>query len=393
VFSDDDIIIVGGGDVLNSYFLDKIIKKFQNKKNKIIAISVGIPYIETLIQTEKINIIDYVFLRTRVDIELFYKYFSKERVFYLPDLSCMLLNEFKLQKVTSYNDIAAFRLNITKKYNIDVLSNVYKSPKGTLPKGTLPKGTKKSVCFCLSRHVYNINYLNEYDKVITGLCEFIEFLISENYYIIFVPFNTCKQNPNENDILIARDVVTKLKLNDSYFTSIERELSSNEIFAILCNVDLCIPMRFHACLFSIYCYTPIIPIYTTRKIFNLMKETNWQYNYYLPINEKLIPINIESSILIDMCINLLKANEFRQNIYHKLLYINTNLFDMYCTSKLINLIINKPKNLQIKKCQSIDIKIDELYNIVKNFALSKGYSDFRSIKDDNLQNIIVYIIS
>ena len=238
-----------------------------------------------------------------------------------------------------------------------------------------------------------MNYLNEYDKVITGLCEFIEFLISENYYIIFVPFNTCKQNSNENDILIARDVVTKLKLNDSYFTSIERELSSNEIFAILCNVDLCIPMRFHACLFSIYCYTPIIPIYTTRKIFNLMKETNWQYNYYLPINEKLIPINIESSILIDMCINLLKANEFRQNIYHKLLYINTNLFDMYCVSKLVNLIINKPKNLQIKKYQSINIKIDELYNIVKNFALSKGYSDFRSIKDDNLQNIIVYIIS
>ena len=262
------------------------------------------------------------------------------------------------------------------------MSNIYKSI-----------NNKKSVCVCLSRHIYNVNYLNEYDKVITGLCEFIEFLISENYYIIFVPFNTCRKNPNENDILIAKDVVTKLKLNDSYFTLIEKELSCNEIFAILCNVDLCIPMRFHACLFSIYCYTPIIPIYTTRKIFNLMKETNWQYNYYLPINEKCIPINIESSILIDIYISLLKANEFRQNIYHKLLYINTNLFDMYGVSKLVNLIINKPKDLQIKKCQSINIKIDELYNIVKDFAFSKGYSDFRLIKDDNLQNTIVYIIS
>ena len=383
-FSDGDIIIIGGGDVLNSYFLDKIIKKFQNKKNKIVAISVGIPYIETLIQTEKINIIDYVFLRTRVDIELFYKYFSKERVFYLPDLSCMLLNEFKIKgkDIENYNDVSAFRLNITTKYVTDLTLELYNRIKN-----------KKSVCFCLSRHIYNVNYLDEYNNVLVGLCQFIEFLISENYHIIFVPFNTCKQNPNENDILIAKDVVNKLKLNDSHFTLIEKELTSNEILAILCNVDLCVPMRFHACLFSMYCYTPIIPIYTTRKIFNLMKETNWQYNYYLPVNEKCIPIKMESSILIDIYTSLLKANEFRQNIYHKLLYINTNLFDMYDVSKLVNLIMNKPKGLETKKCQNINIKIDELYNIVKEFALSKGYNDFRLVKDDNLQNTIVYIIS
>ena len=39
-FEDTDIIILGGGDVLNNYFLDKLIKKFNGKVNKIIAVFV-----------------------------------------------------------------------------------------------------------------------------------------------------------------------------------------------------------------------------------------------------------------------------------------------------------------------------------------------------------------
>ena len=36
-FEETDIIILGGGDVLNNYFLDQLIKKFNGKSNKIIA--------------------------------------------------------------------------------------------------------------------------------------------------------------------------------------------------------------------------------------------------------------------------------------------------------------------------------------------------------------------
>ena len=49
-----DIIIVGGGDVLNSYFINKIYDKFNNKKNLIIALSVGIPYINMLVENAEI---------------------------------------------------------------------------------------------------------------------------------------------------------------------------------------------------------------------------------------------------------------------------------------------------------------------------------------------------
>ena len=60
--NDSDIIILGGGDILNDYFLDKIIEKCKQEqiqnKNKIFAVSVGIPYLNVVIKTNKLHIID-----------------------------------------------------------------------------------------------------------------------------------------------------------------------------------------------------------------------------------------------------------------------------------------------------------------------------------------------
>ena len=94
-FNETDIIILGGGDILNDYFLDKVILKFRNKPNKIIAVSVGIPYIDIIINTNKLNIIDYIFVRTKQDLDLFKEYFHVHRIFYLPDISYYLLNLLK----------------------------------------------------------------------------------------------------------------------------------------------------------------------------------------------------------------------------------------------------------------------------------------------------------
>ena len=89
-FKNTDIIIIGGGDILNPYFLNKINKQFKKGENLIIAFSVGLPYTKTLVQTDLLDIIDYIFLRTHQDLNIFKKYFDKDRVFYIPDLSYIL---------------------------------------------------------------------------------------------------------------------------------------------------------------------------------------------------------------------------------------------------------------------------------------------------------------
>ena len=99
-FQDSDIIILGGGDVLNNYFLDQIISKFINKPNKILAVSVGLPYTDIIINTNKLNIIDYIFVRSKQDIPLFQQYFHPHRIFYLPDISYFILNLLKPTQLT-----------------------------------------------------------------------------------------------------------------------------------------------------------------------------------------------------------------------------------------------------------------------------------------------------
>ena len=41
-----------------------------------------------------------------------------------------------------------------------------------------------------------------------------------------------------------------------------------------------------------------IPIYTTRKIHNLLLDIGWGYSYQLPVNEKFIPIDLDEEIML-----------------------------------------------------------------------------------------------
>ena len=57
-------------------------------------------------------------------------------------------------------------------------------------------------------------------------------------------------------------------------------------------------MRFHACLFSIYANIPFLPIFSTRKITNLLKDISWNYAYKLPLNEIDLPTDINLNVYI-----------------------------------------------------------------------------------------------
>lgn len=399
-FKESDVIILGGGDVLNNYFLDTIITKFTNKNNKILAVSVGIPYIDILIKTDKLNIIDYIFLRTTIDIELLEKYFAKNKVFYLPDISYILSPNYNIQvlnanyaKVSSLQSIDNYKKLITNK----PVNKYLKSYVDNLKKVRL---NKKIVCFSLSRHIFNKNYGNEYNLIINSLAKFILYLISNNYHILFINFNTNSINPNENDSIISSDVIQNLytlqnnnKIKDN-ITFIDKTLQSNDIISLFNLVDVCFPMRFHAVLFSIYCNVPIIPIYTTRKISNLLLELNWDISYELKKNELDIPINLDIDLLIKKFTQLTKLIDSR-TIYDKLLNINTYRFNKYFSTNINHFMNILDQEIFVNKNSNISIVqnlIEKTYNHVQEFSQSKGYPDYRLITDDYLQNMITYII-
>lgn len=369
-----DIIILGGGDVLNNYFLDKIHKRFHNTNNLILAVSVGLPYIDTLIKTDKLNIISYIFLRTQVDLELFKKYFFNDRIFYLPDLSVILKNDKSTLGVNDTNNIYIEKIKIQKNNN------------------------KKIVVISLSRHIYNKNYLLNYNNITSKLSQFCKILINLNYHIVFLPFNTNPINLNENDIVIHNDILKLLNTTDNTtnntnnndITFIDKQLNTDEILSIFELADLSIVMRFHACLFSFYTNTPFIAIYTTRKIKNLLNEFSWNYKYELVTNEKDIPLDIDLDHLLHIYKNLNKNTSINEKLKDINELLNNNFNQNI--SNFIDCLKYYKKNDRNDK-NNTDKLIDHIYKFVNEFIETKGYNNLKDINDLHLQQLIVNIIS
>lgn len=372
-FNESDIIILGGGDVLNNYFLDKIHKHFHNTNNLILAFSVGLPYIDTLIKTDKLNIISYIFLRTTADLNLFKQYFFEDRIFYLPDIS-LILKQNNLKDITlNTNDI---KNNYIEKIKIHKNAN------------------KKIVIVSLSRHIYNKDYTTNYTNIITKFSQFCKILSSLNYHIVFLPFNTNPININENDIIIHNDILKLLNDTDDNtnndITFINEELNSSEILSIFELADLSIPMRFHACLFAFYTNTPIIPIYTTRKIKNLLNEFEWEYQYELIKNEKDIPLDLDLDHLLYIYKNLIKNSNLQQNL-NKINELLQQKFNENISNFTDCLKYYKKKDPNDKN--NINKLIDHIYEFINNFIKTKGYNNLKDINDLHLQQLIVNIIS
>lgn len=83
-----DKVIVGGGDVLNPYFMERIKELFKTRRNiPAVAFSVGIPY-PAVIDREFLSIFKKVVLRNPLDVPFVRKF--HDNVIYLPDLVYVL---------------------------------------------------------------------------------------------------------------------------------------------------------------------------------------------------------------------------------------------------------------------------------------------------------------
>ena len=278
-FNDTDIIILGGGDVLNPYFLDPIYQMFKNRPNRLFAVSVGIPYLGILTHPG-IRRFDAIFLRTRQDLDRLSEYYNPTRIHYLPDVSGII---FRL-----YRPIPRFQ----------------------------------QICISLARTVYHYQHPREYHQLVESLGLLINQLVAKNYVIYLIPFNT-SESPDENDVLIQTDVHRTI-LNPSQVININTSLNLVDTMTILQSSQFCIAMRYHAVLLSMYTRTPVIPLYTTRKIKNLILDTQWPFDIPLRVNASDIPrgltlnqINqIQSYLTSD--VNSLKFSDPQPDLYHGL---------------------------------------------------------------------------
>ena len=412
-FVDTDIILLGGGDVLNFYFIDKIYDIFHDKPNKIIAVSVGLPYADILINTSKLNIIDYIFIRTQRDIKLFSKYFIKERIIYLPDISFYISKSIFLKKYGNKNNSSRKYL-LAQRYSRKLTIDENSIRENSIREDSIRENSnkminiinkiriqdKKIIAFSLSRHIYNKQHPEYYQQIIQELSTFISFLSKSGYYIILLPFNTSnhildRDQNLENDIYIQEDIFNiihhKTPLLCDNILNIDFTLSTKHVLEIYDYVHISIPMRFHACLFSIYKRIPILPLFTQKKIRNLLLDIHWVHFYELPKNSKDIPTNICNIALQEKFMNLL-ANFHSER---ELLNVTCNNLEQQL-QKSVPLLISTIQTSYPKINTVIhlsDIKILALWNKLQFIVNERGYTDFRLVDDLDLKEKIVNVVN
>lgn len=405
------VIVLGGGDVLNNYFLDKMNKKFGelSPKPRIIAFSVGIPYNSIFLDKEnlkKLEIFDHIYLRTKQDIPIFSKYFDKNKLSYLPDASCYLPDAYPEASfsvpVSSTND------KYTKLYS--VVARLHK--------------TKKIINVNLCRHIHHKDepYKQNYNLIVRELAAFLEDLTKFGYYLLFLPFNTKPTPPgltddsnNENDILIASDVLKHMK-NHTNILNIDFDLSLPEILSLYPFFYMSIPMRFHGTLFSANASVPMIPIYTTKKIRNFLLDIEWNHEYMFEKNNKDLPICFDAKKMMATFLDCVKnrrqgeallkeQNEkFKQYYNEEKESFQSILFDPV---DIILDVIPPPEEhsivsdgfdsfispLSITENHSGSDIMDIIYNKLQKFARENGKNDFRELTDQTQKGIAVCVVS
>ena len=179
-----DKIIVGGGDVINSYFIEPLIS-FNKNNLDLTAISIGIPFIENI---HYLNLFKKVYLRNYRDyndiINDKYEINKDIKIYYTPDI--------------------CFCLDIIKK-DIDIEFNK----------------NKINVGIFLCRPFYKKDYEKEYYNIVNNIVILINNLlkINDDIIIYLIPFNINNNNYKENDCILNNQI--KSLLNNEKVINVE----------------------------------------------------------------------------------------------------------------------------------------------------------------------------
>jgi predicted GH43/DUF377 family glycosyl hydrolase len=281
------LITLGGGDVINDYFIG-----YLDKIKNIHCVSVGIAY------ESKINLLDKfntILLRYSGDLNKVTEKYPDKIVKYFPDL-VFLFDRF----VDKTNKII-----INEKIKIGI-----------------------SLC----RNYYNKDFEPDYFNFICGIVEFIKLLINYNYQIYLIPFGINEDIIDENDIILNKHIKSFFLDNEEVidvtmqkYYDLENYVYSN--FYVINSMDFMICSRFHSHIFSMVCRVPFVSLSCSRKCKNFMIESNLGDNYYPLITNSInIPIEMDFNnffIFIQQKIN--NSLEIKKNINNTMDIINIQM--------------------------------------------------------------------
>jgi hypothetical protein len=256
--SDIDVVICGGGDIINNYFCEHIRTVLSTFTGPVYAFSVGIPYLSGL---QYLDIFDHVIIRANQDLQIVEDNIHIDNVTYMPDFTVLL-----------------------------------KTPAIKRPFTGTPR-----IGFFLSQPAFvntppERELVNKITEIINRAAEFAE--------VYLLAFNT-GDNPNENDIVLNDQVYDLLTANGPRSNIINVKdtfLKKPEaMMKFMVSLDLAFCMRYHSVMFSLIQNVSFVSMYTTRKIDNQLKDVGMEdYGYMLPLDERYKPTDIDVDRAVDL---------------------------------------------------------------------------------------------
>ena len=249
-----DLTTIGGGDVINKYFMSQI-KSDQN----VIAVGVGIPYVSEEHYLEKLK---YTILRNPRDyarLKHTYKNTS-----YFPDLTFLLPKILKPMPTHAHTH------------------------------------TGKKIGMCLIQTYYKVGYETLYENFVTEIINFITLILRDGFIIHLIPFCINSKNSQENDLILMKRI-------KKHFPSDNVVLEYDESTCTLHNyvertyhkiaeMDFNICSRFHSHIFSMIHHVPFVSLTCGRKCIEFMNDIELTNNLYrLKTNDKDLPIDFSGA--------------------------------------------------------------------------------------------------
>lgn len=254
-----DAVIVAGGDVINDYFMTKIKAALATYNGPCYAFSVGIPFADGVRYTPYF---DHIVLRSRQDMDAVRDMVGSKNVEYAPDAAWML-QSVVTRKPTHHKPIS--HPKIPKKFAI-----------------------------CLAQPAF---YQNTYESdMIAAIVKFI-YTLKHTYVnceIHILAFNTSVYE-DESDYIVNNKVFQKLQMYQGIYNHTEHALTDPiAMLNFFATMDFVVGMRYHSIVFAMIQNIPFVAIYATKKIANVLEDTNLtDFGYYLPHDENYKPTNVD----------------------------------------------------------------------------------------------------
>lgn len=249
---DINTIIVGGGDIINSYFMSKVLLLLKDFKGNVYAFSVGIPYTNDGLQF--LNIFDHVYLRSFKDYEIARSHIGSRNVTFLPDASVVF--------TTSNNPS--------------------------------PNNTPKKVGICLAQPLF-YNNPNAH-QILNNLCSVLS---NFNYEYHLLAFND-SNSPRESDLVLNEKVYYMLQSKNVSVVNHTEKFSAYDMLQFFDQMDFLICMRYHSVMYSLIKQKQYIPLYVSSKIDKLLFDYPNKYVYKLPVNDTDQPTSLDENKLFNL---------------------------------------------------------------------------------------------